>query len=395
MHQSLVAYLKRFNLEEKSQDPDWQALLAAVSADYDETEARILEGVAATAHGMLASSLTSIPVGLILTTTAGSVSYTNPAAQRILGTFIVPSSVSDLAAYLQPEVIDAIATVSREHRTVKFEQVQSGSSIVSIFLAPVVVYSPAEECVGTVILLEDRTQQVALERSKDEFFSIASHELRTPLTAIRGNASMLLDHFDDCVQDNSAPAMIADIHEGSIRLITIVNDFLDVSRIEQGKLTYVIANHDVCRILKSAIEEITPTLQSGVRLLTQGLDQPLLCAVDPDKFREIVINIVGNAMKFTSEGTITVSTDTTSASQLTIRIADTGRGIGEDGKNRLFHKFQQTASSLYTRDTTKGTGLGLYIAKKMAQGMQGDVVLESSAEGIGSTFAIVLPRSNP
>src|SRR5213075_2929978 len=94
------------------------------------------------------------------------------------------------------------------------------------------------EAIGTAILVEDVTEERVMARSKDEFFSIASHELRTPLTAIRGNTSLIQQYYKAQLKDGQLNEMVGDIHESSLRLIEIVNDFLDASRLEQGKMQF-------------------------------------------------------------------------------------------------------------------------------------------------------------
>ena len=142
--------------------------------------------------------------------------------------------------------------VEKTTQMVSKEKVLVGSKFFDLFLVPV----PMETGVNNIaIFVEDVTYRVSVERSRDEFFSIASHELRTPLTAIRGNAEMILDNYKDKIKDKEVLEMLSDMHEGSIRLIEIVNDFLNVSRLEMGKIDFKIEKINLIDLLKETMEE--------------------------------------------------------------------------------------------------------------------------------------------
>lgn len=260
----------------------------------------------------------------------------------------------------------------------------------SIHVSPII--SPDETSpLGVVILIEDITEAKVLERSRDEFFSIASHELRTPLTAIRGNTSMILDYFADKLTDPQLSAMIQDIHAASVRLIGIVNDFLNMSRLEQRKMEFKKDVVDIIEIIQEVIKELTHIADEKklyLRFIPPAVRLSVL--VDKDRFKEVVINLVGNGIKFTDTGGITL-TVAQADSKVKVLVSDTGLGIHLSNQPLLFHKFQQAGSSLFTRDSSKGTGLGLYISKLITEGMGGTIELVKSEEGKGTTFAISLP----
>src|SRR4030042_3337239 len=109
------------------------------------------------------------------------------------------------------------------------------------------------------MVMEDISERKAIERSRDEFFSIASHELRTPLTAIRGNTSMILEYYGDALKDEQLKGMVMDIHESSIRLISIVNDFLETSRLEQGRIPFKNEPFDAPTLIEAVLKEYDVT----------------------------------------------------------------------------------------------------------------------------------------
>ena len=223
-----------------------------------------------------------------------------------------------------------------------------------------------------VAVFEDINKERELERSRDEFFSIASHELRTPLTAIRGNTDLIRQYYPQILKDQTLNEMIGDIHESSIRLIMIVNDFLDTSRLEQKKMNFSFSNFDIEKMAHDAIRQYQVT-SSRKRILLEvhdpGKPMPPVHA-DQDRTRQVLINLIGNALKFTEHGVVTVSFST-DGNFVKVSVSDSGKGIPYDAQERLFRKFEQAGSTVLTRDSVRGTGLGLYISKMIMEQMKG------------------------
>jgi signal transduction histidine kinase len=250
--------------------------------------------------------------------------------------------------------------------------------------------------IGCVLLIEDITEEKVLQRSRDEFFSIASHELRTPLTAIRGNTSMVLQYYPEINHNNDLKEIIGDVYESSVRLIDIVNDFLETSRIEQGKMEFNFQDVAVDKIVESVTYEMHSLIEHRKLFIKQDktLGKLPLVRADPNRLKQVIYNVLGNAVKFTDKGGITVSAFV-HAKKLELYVADTGRGIPLENQKLLFHKFQQANTSLYTRDTTRGTGLGLYISKLIMTNMKGSIALEKSTPDVGTVFVLTLPLTKP
>jgi signal transduction histidine kinase len=203
---------------------------------------------------------------------------------------------------------------------------------------------------------------------------------------------MILDMYKDKIPDDSMKEMLTDTHDASIRLIEIVNDFLNVSRLEQERMEFKKERFDVNVIVTKVVEELRSLNSEGkVELVvsTKTDHLPFVYA-DEQKTKEVLINLIGNALKFTEKGTIETSC-VVDGSFMRICVKDTGRGVGPQYRSLLFRKFQQAGESLLTRDTTKGTGLGLYISGLMTKGMGGKVWLEHSEVGVGSEFCFTLP----
>jgi len=229
-----------------------------------------------------------------------------------------------------------------------------------------------------------------LDRAKDEFFSIASHELRTPLTAIQGNTSMIMDYYGEEIGNLNMREMLSDIHESTRRLIKLVNEFLDMSRLEQGKIKFDFNNVDIVKLIRDLIKEHQSLAESKHLELTYEGPDNLEVYCDSDRTLQVAINLVGNSMKHTENGGITVKLER-DGRFAKISVIDTGPGISKENQAYLFQKFRQTNSNIYTREVSQGTGLGLYISRLMIEGMSGSVWLENSEVGKGSTFVFKVP----
>ncbi len=382
-----------------------ETFLQAVSASYrqfDETlQHRTQQLIASTSQAY--SFLDSIHKGFMMCDTSGEVVLTNDSLRQILelkvGGSVGSLSVDAIDELFRPQL--ALKQLIQEcHDTsqpLERADVSFGQQVLHLYLAPLLNQAGTadEQLLGVVILVEDITEQKVLERSKDEFLSIASHELRTPLTAIRGNSSLIKKYYGPSITDPDMVEMIDDIHEASVRLIGIVNDFLDVAAIEQGKIDMQPAVFSIGNLVDEVVHELQNLCAAkNISLVSDPSVQtapPVLA--DQQRIKQVIINLVGNAVKFTDEGSITMST--WSDEQLVhVVVTDTGSGMSEDNQKLLFRKFQQAGSSLLTRDTSKGTGLGLYISKLIVELSGGTIGLQSSTLGTGSAFAFTLPQAS-
>lgn len=229
-----------------------------------------------------------------------------------------------------------------------------------------------------------------LDRLKDEFVSLASHELRTPMTAIRGSLSTILEGYAGDIPDTAREFLNAAYNEND-RLIRLVNNLLNISRIEAGRLKIDITVVKINEIIQEVINNLSGAAGEKSLYLKFESDQEIPPVnADPDLVREVLINIIGNAIKFTHIGGVTVRSRV-DANKVITSITDSGSGISMDDQPLLFKKFSQVQGS-YAKQSG-GTGLGLYICKKIIEAMGGQIWLESTL-GTGSTFFFSLSVSD-
>lgn len=233
-----------------------------------------------------------------------------------------------------------------------------------------------------------------LDRLKDDFVSVASHELRTPMTAIRSYAWMAL-HRPDQEVGIRLKKYLERIFVSTDRLINLVNDMLNVSRIESGRVEIIPKVFDIKALVGEIINEIGPkTTESSLNIRVINVQVPQVFA-DTDKVHQVLLNIIGNALKFTpARGDITISFFS-DGKMVETSIKDSGVGITADDLPRLFKKFGRLDNSYVASATSGGTGLGLYISKSLVELMKGKIWANSEGQGKGTTFTVSLPAATP
>lgn len=344
------------------------------------------------------SFLESLNRGFIMCDTSGEVVLSNSVVQTMVSdeAQIANITIDSLESMFGTDlsIKELVTQCLATAKPIERAEVSVGKRILHIYVAPLTNEQGAAEqqLLGVVMLLEDVTEQKILERSKDEFLSIASHELRTPLTAIRGNSALFKKLYGSQLTNPDMVEMIDDIYLSSVRLIEIVNDFLDVAALEQHKIAMKPEAFAIADVVNEVVHELTNLCnEKGLSLVADASIASMPDAyADRQRIKQVLINLVSNAIKFTETGGITISA-TSDAQLLHISVKDTGKGMAPERQKLLFHKFQQASENIMTRDTIKGTGLGLYISKQIIELSGGTIALKSSAENEGSDFVFTLP----
>lgn len=229
-------------------------------------------------------------------------------------------------------------------------------------------------------------------RAKSAFLANMSHELRTPLTAIIGYSELLQEQLN--MEDYSRfPSRLQNIHNAADHLLTLISDILDLSKIEAGKTKLYHEEIDLDVLLNNIEMTIQPLLTKNQnQLQTHIITPPLIIYTDPTRLRQILLNLLSNANKFTQNGqiTVTVSRKTTETNEkiIDIDVQDTGIGIMPTELDKLFAPFTQIKTD--TAQNHEGTGLGLAITQRLCQ-LMGGIILVKSDPGVGSTFTVRLP----
>lgn len=234
---------------------------------------------------------------------------------------------------------------------------------------------------------------VKLDKMKDEFVALASHELRTPLTIVKNYLWLALHEKNEPLGSNTTKYI--DIAAETVdRLMFLVEDILTISRIENGRVTLAKENVDMVPFVRGVVESYQLKAQEKqVQLSFESSIDSQMVTFDKNRFTQVVVNILGNALKFTPVGgEVRVSVTIQDATTCVIRVSDTGPGIPPDKHTTLFTKFGKIDDSYANLPNVNGTGLGLYISKEIMLLHEGTLTAES-VWGKGSTFIASLPIS--
>ncbi len=245
---------------------------------------------------------------------------------------------------------------------------------------------------GAVCMIaRDITQEKRVDQMKSDFVSNVSHELRTPLTSIKGAVELVLGTAE-ATTSGTQRELLNIIKNNTVRLIRLISDLLDLSKIESGKIEMEMKTCLVGTIFYDTVNEIRPLAErKGVTLNVQGPGESAEIYCDKDKVTQIIVNLVGNAIKFTPAGGLITLAGEESDAGIKIRVTDSGIGIPRSQFERIFERFQQVDSS--STRVQGGTGLGLAIAKSIVEAHKGRIWVESEL-GKGSTFTFTIPKKN-
>jgi len=228
---------------------------------------------------------------------------------------------------------------------------------------------------------------------KSDFVSNVSHELRTPLTAIKGAVDLMLRRVTGPLTEKQVHYLTR-VKSNTQHLTGLINDLLDLSKIESGRIEVKSSPVSLSNLVHEVVDALRPVAAEKVIELESAVPRkPILVLADRDKINQILMNLIGNAIKFTPvQGRVTVSTLTIGDENVQVSVSDTGPGVPPDETNKIFAKFYQVAE--LNGANPKGTGLGLAIAKALVE-LHGGQIWVDSEPSRGSTFCFTLPLSTP
>ena len=236
--------------------------------------------------------------------------------------------------------------------------------------------------------IADKSEQLALaSQHKSQFLANMSHELRTPLNAILGYAELLVDGIYGVLPEK-AQGVLERVQNNGQHLLALINDVLDFAKIEAGQLTLTIEDYALPEVVRSVVTATEPLAAAkGLKFTTDVQDNMPMAHGDARRVSQVLLNLVGNAIKFTDQGEVGITASLANG-QFALEVRDTGPGIADADQERIFGEFQQIDNSSTRKKG--GTGLGLAISKRMVE-IQGGMISVESTLGQGSTFRVVLP----
>ena len=353
--------------------------------------------------------INAIDDGVLAISKDGNIELINPSAQQIIGwdqgdalglnwksvLKLVTSDGKDVEDLENP-IAQSLSKNQPTHNDKLFLLTSSEKRIlVSIVSSPV-----GTDGEGIIVVFRDITKEKAEEREQAEFISTASHEMRTPVASIEGYLGLALNpataHIDEKARD-----FITKAHESAQHLGRLFQDLLDISKVEDGRMKNNPKVINVNEFLKDIFDGLATKADEKQLnyifmpdIIDEGKEkslQPIFYAnIDPDHFREVVSNLIENAIKYTPSGEVVVNV-TGDDKQISISVKDSGIGIPAEDIPHLFQKFYRVDNS----DTREigGTGLGLYLSRRLAEAMSGNLRVESKYKE-GSTFYLEIPRMN-
>jgi signal transduction histidine kinase len=337
--------------------------------------------------------LQSIADGIMVLDANQEVLMANPAANRLAGQNLQSASLSEILSSIKDEGKESLRDwLAGQHPQkqghVKF---QWHDKIVSANVAPVVLLKGEGKQVdaGNVIALRDFTREAELERAKDIFLGMVSHELRTPMSAIKGYVEVLLDLEKETISPEGYE-YLQTIDTSVRQLLILANDLIDLSRLETGEIELYREWVDVPEIVNQAAQIVQQEFVARNLRLAVNVEEPLpKLYVDKRRILQVLLNLLSNAYKYTTEGGATVHVGQ-SEEWVNIAVTDTGVGIRKSDQTQLFQRFFRATDQVIQQ--AGGTGLGLAISKGFTELHGGKLTFESQY-GVGTTFNVALPKN--
>lgn len=339
----------------------------------------------------------SMADGVIMTDHSGEVFLINPAAKAMLGIDAGAAAPEPNAKYLKEKLgfypFDLVRTSRPTADGPLREELKVGERFLHSIVSPVLDGSGA--AVGVVVVLRDITERKALERRKEEFVSIVSHELRTPLTSITGALDLVLAQYGAGLTDKQQRYLDL-ARDSCTRLNGIVDDLLDVAKVERGKLSLRMGAVDLGTLARDACERFRAAAEQKRIDLVVRSEHDVRILADADRLTQVFNNLLSNALKFTPDGgrvEIDVFGPEVSREVVGFSIWNNGISIDEEHRERVFDKFEQIQDSATRK--VGGTGLGLAISRGIVEGHGGRIWVEGVPGEEGTRFVVTLPHMPP
>jgi len=378
--------------KDKGQYGEEQASILYTITNQAATAVSKLQGVLESEKGKLAGVIYSLTDGVITIDLNHQLTVYNPAVKSILGI----SSQNPLTMF---DVVDSLAgkvdvrtkieQAIAENKAIAIPEVLLKDKALELTVSP--VKDSAGEIIGASVVFHDITTEKSLEKLRQEFTAMMVHELRAPLTAVRWSSESLVKNLS--LASGMDPAKVKDtavtIETASNNMLELVNDLLDVAKIEAGKFELNVQEYDLVELIKEQAKAFTP--QAEVKHLAINVITPEKYVLKFDRVRigQVLSNLISNSIKYTDSGQLDINLNVNAEEkQIAVSVKDTGVGVSREDLSQLFSKFKQLKGSDHAR---KGTGLGLVVSKGIVEAHGGKIWVESAGENMGSTFYFSLP----
>lgn len=343
--------------------------------------------------------LTSIGDGVAVTDEKGNIVFFNKAAEQFSlfqSSEVIGQEYSKVLGIMKSEKQKANRSHTPIHKALRFKKVSHSDKLmftnkdgniypVYLVATPLIIEGTI---IGAIVAFRDITKEKAVDRMKTEFISVASHQLRTPLSSIKWFAEMLIAGDAGKLQEEQKE-FLNQIYNSNERMIELVNSLLNVSRIEEGRITIEPEPTDLKQLVDQVTTELTPKIKQKNLNIVMSIHENLpKISVDPKLIRQVYANLLSNAVKYTPNNGEVQIIISRKGNKIISQVQDTGLGIPQSEQGRVFSKFFR--SDNIRKISSEGTGLGLYIVKSIIESSGGKIWFESE-ENKGTSFWFTLP----
>ncbi len=369
-----------------------QASILYTITNQAATAVSKLQAVLESEKGKLAAIIYSLADGVITVDLNHQLTVYNPAVKTVLGiasdqTLTMFDIVDSLAGKV--DVRTKIEQAIAEGKPVTVPEVMLKDRALELTAAP--VKDNAGRTIGASVVFHDITTEKSLEKVRQEFTAMMVHELRAPLTAVRWSSESMLKNLSAAA--GTDPSKLKDtvvtIETASNNMLELVNDLLDVAKIEAGKFELNVQEYDLVELVNEQARAFKP--QADIKHLAINVTTPSKLVLKFDRVRigQVLSNLISNSIKYTDSGELDINLSENSEQKaVVVSIKDTGIGVSREDLSQLFSKFKQLKGSDHAR---KGTGLGLVVSRGIVEAHGGKIWAESAGENLGSTFYFSLP----
>ncbi|MBN1482955.1 response regulator [candidate division KSB1 bacterium] len=335
--------------------------------------------------------INSMSEGVIAINRQGQIVLINPMASKIMRLSegrAIGHTFDEIIRNpdLKKSIVDSLQEVQEDLKTTRLQFDTIYGRAIEASITPII--DENKECIGTVAVLIDVTEEKKIEKMKSDFMSYVAHELKAPLGAIEGYLNLIIDGIM-AGKPETEREMIIRSRDRAHALIALINDLLDLSRIDRKKSLKEMRDLDIGEVVRETVDFYRNRADSKSQILQLDIDDnvPVIRGNREDLSR-LFANLISNAIKYTpAQGKVTVNVKRTN-SHIRVQVIDTGIGISREAQKNIFDEFYRAQNAVAKKIT--GTGLGLSIAKKIAEDHHGYIDVQSE-ENVGSTFQVTLP----